>query len=129
MPDSIPTDILQSPVEGLNLRGPTLADQLGDRPALLVFLRHFGCMFCREMVRDLRALSVQPGYPPIVFFFQGSLEEGKAFFEEYHPGARAIADLPKRFYTALGLRRATMGQMFGIQVWTCSFRAMFERCL
>jgi hypothetical protein len=124
MPQPISPDILASPVEGLNLQGSTLADQIGDRPSLLVFLRHFGCMFCREMVRDLRSLAAQPGYPPVILFFQGTPEEGKTFFDEYYPEARAIADLPKKFYTALGLRRASLGQMFGIQVWTCSFRAM-----
>jgi hypothetical protein len=124
MTEPISPDILASPVDGLNLQGTTLADQFGDRPSLLVFLRHFGCMFCREMVRDLRAVAAQPGYPPIVFFFQGTVDEGRTFFNEYNPEARAIADLPKKFYTALGLRRASLGQMFGVQVWTCSFRAM-----
>lgn len=29
-------------VEGVNLKPGTLADQVGDGPTLLVFLRHFG---------------------------------------------------------------------------------------
>ncbi len=33
---------LESPVKGLNLRPGSLADQLRDRPTLLVFLRHLG---------------------------------------------------------------------------------------
>jgi hypothetical protein len=124
MPERISADILAAPLEGLNLNGGTLADELGDRPCVLVFLRHFGCMFCREMVRDVRGAAEQPGYPPVLFFFQGSVDEGRTFFNEYHPDARAVADLPKKFYTALGLRRATLGQMIGIQVWTCGFRAL-----
>ena len=35
-------DTLDLPVTGLNLRPGTLGDQLGDRPTLLVFLRHAG---------------------------------------------------------------------------------------
>lgn len=38
----IPQDILQSPVEGLNLKAGALKDQLSDQPTLLAFLRHFG---------------------------------------------------------------------------------------
>jgi hypothetical protein len=107
------------------LRDGTLADQLGDRPTLLVFLRHFGCMFCREMVRDLRQLAErQAGYPPVLFVYHGTREDGRTFFNQLWPDARAIADEPKKFYTALGLRKATFGEMFGIQVWTCRLRAV-----
>jgi hypothetical protein len=125
MRDTIPSSILQSAVSGLNLRGGTLTDEIGGKPSLLVFLRHFGCMFCREMVRDLRRVSeTVSGFPPVLFFFQGTVEEGQTFFGQHWPQARAVADAPKTFYTAMGLRRATFGQMFGIQVWTCRLRAM-----
>jgi hypothetical protein len=95
MPNTIPADILETPVEGLNLREGTLADQLGDAPTLVVFLRHFGCAFCREAVSDLRKLSAdQPGYPPVLFFFLGTVEEGREFFDRYWAEARAVADRP-----------------------------------
>src|SRR3954469_17789712 len=116
MPDQIPSDILEAPVEGLNLREGTLSDQLGDAPTLIVFLRHFGCAFCKETVSDLRKLAAgQPGYPPVLFFFLGTVEEGQPSFGRYWPEARAIADKPKQFYSAMGLCRATMTQMMGLQ--------------
>jgi hypothetical protein len=34
--------VLDTPVEGVRLRPGCLRDQLGDKPTLLVFLRHFG---------------------------------------------------------------------------------------
>jgi hypothetical protein len=34
--------LLATPVDGLNLPGPRLADLLDAKPTLLVFLRHFG---------------------------------------------------------------------------------------
>jgi hypothetical protein len=125
MPEMISPDILQASVEGINLRPGALSEQIGSQPSLLVFLRHFGCMFCREMVRDLRRISQSlAGFPPVLFFYQGTVEEGQTFFGNYWPEARAVSDEPKKFYTALGLRRATFGQMFGIQVWTCRMRAL-----
>lgn len=40
--NEISQDLLEIPIEGVNLTGETLADQIGDRPTLLIFLRHFG---------------------------------------------------------------------------------------
>lgn len=41
-PQAIAPEVLALPVDGQNLVPGTLADQLGDRLTLLVFLRHFG---------------------------------------------------------------------------------------
>lgn len=111
----LPAELLESPVQGLNLTGATLRDQLNPNgQTLLVFLRHFGCIFCREMVADLRKISrATPDYPPILFFYQGTLEEGEAFMRKLWAQARAIADLPKRFYDAFGLERGTLGRCSG----------------
>lgn len=38
----IASEVLATPVEGVNLVGETLRDQLGEGDTLLVFLRHFG---------------------------------------------------------------------------------------
>jgi hypothetical protein len=38
---SLDQNVLQRPVRGRNLAGPTLADNLRE-PTLVVFLRHFG---------------------------------------------------------------------------------------
>jgi hypothetical protein len=123
---AIPTAILDTQVEGLNLAGRTLRDQLtANGQTLLVFLRHFGCLFCREMVSDLRrASSENPTYPPILLFYQGTVEDGAAFMRKAWAEARAIADLPKRFYHAFGLERGSIGQMVGPQVWACGVRAL-----
>ena len=53
--DRIPDRALSRVVSGVNLMPGSLADQLGDGETLLVFLRYFGCIFCREMVADLRS--------------------------------------------------------------------------
>src|SRR5690606_24023826 len=53
--ERIPGALLDEAVTGVNLMPGSLRDQLGDVPTLLVFLRHFGCVFCRETLADLRA--------------------------------------------------------------------------
>jgi hypothetical protein len=39
---NLPYGVLAAEVEGLNLEGKTLGDQLTDQSTLLVFLRHLG---------------------------------------------------------------------------------------
>ena len=53
----IAIETLESPVSGVNLAPGSLQDQLPDSPTLIIFLRFFGCIFCRETVADLRQLS------------------------------------------------------------------------
>lgn len=124
-PVVLPDDLLSRPVEGLKLAPGTLADQLDPAGTLLVFLRHFGCIFCREMVADLRKVSSSDGsFPRVLLFFQGTVEQGREFFAGRWPEARAVADLPKYFYERLGLTRGSVRQMFGPRAWACGFRAM-----
>ncbi len=121
---TIPTEVLESIVSGVNLMPGTLADQLGGEPQLLVFLRHFGCMFCRETIAELREASeTVEGYPAVLFFHQGRPAEGRAFMRRYWPAARAIADPELRFYGAFGVDRGGLMKMFGPGVWTAKRRA------
>jgi hypothetical protein len=120
----IPSGALDQPVSGVNLIPGSLRDQLGDAPMLLVFLRFFGCMFCREMVADLRALSESSeSYPPVLFFHQGTPTEGRAFLRRYWPEVRAIADPDERFYEAFGVRRASFLEALGPAVFSARRRA------
>lgn len=54
-----------------------------------------------------------PHYPPVVFAYRGTPEEGKRFFDKRWPLARAIADRDGLLYEHFGLGRATLGQAFG----------------
>ncbi len=41
-PSPLPDATLDLPIEGVNLRGTTLRDELAAGPVLFSFLRHFG---------------------------------------------------------------------------------------
>lgn len=73
-----------------------------------------------------RATADDPLYPPVLFFFQGSLDDGAAFFERLWPEARAVSDTPLTFYTALGVERGGWSQMFGPAVIACGARATLK---
>ena len=122
--DAIPDALLDRPVAGLNLAPGTLRDQLGDGVTLLVFLRHFGCIFCRETLGDLRALcEADEGFPRPLFFFQGSPAEGRAFLRRTWPTARAVSDPNAELYDGFGVGRGGLMKMFGPGVWSGRSRA------
>ncbi len=115
---AVPTALLTAPVYGINLRADTLDGNLAQGGTMLVFLRHFGCMFCREMVADLRAHAATDGERErILFFYQGTVQEGREFFTEHWSSARAIADQPLKFYQGFGVPKASLAKTFSPQVW------------
>lgn len=122
--DRIPESSLQRMVNGVNLMPGTLRDQLGEAETLLVFLRYFGCIFCREMVADIRAAAeADPDYPAVLFFYQATPTEGRAFLRRYWPEARAIADPELAFYADFGVEQGSYLQVLGPRALLSTRRA------
>ncbi|MGC2398653.1 MAG: hypothetical protein WA510_02660 [Acidobacteriaceae bacterium] len=66
--------------------GRTLIELLDASPVLLIFLRHFGCSFCRQTLEDvskIRGLIEAKGVRP-VFVHLGTPERAKPYFDYYH---------------------------------------------
>jgi hypothetical protein len=90
--------------------GRTLLSLVDESPVLLIFLRHFGCSFCREAldrvskVEDqLNARGVRP-----VFVHLGSPERAKPYFDYYNlANAERVSNPDASLYTnpVFGLRR------------------------
>jgi peroxiredoxin len=112
-PDAVLTD-----TEGVSR---SLSDFWTRQPVVLVFLRHFGCTFCREQVALLRrdygrfqALGVE-----VICIAQGDVKTGKAFsifFDLPFPLLMAGNDIS--VFHAYGLERGTLRQLFGLRSWT-----------
>jgi peroxiredoxin len=65
--------------------GASLLELAQASPVLLVFLRHFGCSFCRKAISDVADLQAQlqaRGVRP-VFVHLGTPELAKVYFEYY----------------------------------------------
>ena len=86
---------------------------LVERPLFLVFLRHFGCTFCREAVADLseKRQAIEAKGAPLAFIHLGTEEKAQWFFKPY-----GMLDVPRfgdpqgRLYEAFGLLRAELRQ-------------------
>ena len=65
--------------------GRSLLEVVDESPVLLIFLRHFGCAFCRQaldQVAQIRAQIAARGAQP-VFVHLGSPERAKPYFDYY----------------------------------------------
>jgi hypothetical protein len=65
--------------------GRTLLELVDESPLLLIFLRHFGCSFCRQTLDDVSRIRSQiegRGVRP-VFVHLGSPERAKPYFDYY----------------------------------------------
>lgn len=135
---TISAPLLDEPIEGSSLLTDasgqaTLRLQLAaDRPTLLAAVRHFGCVFCREMIKDLRIASEladangRRRYPKVVFLHQATPRQGAVFFGRRWPGTAAISDPEHRLYDALHLKRGSAWDMFRPAVWWLGFKATLK---
>ena len=88
-------------------------------PVALVFLRHFGCIFCREAVAEYRE---NPDWN-VVFVSMGSVEASEEFRNFVASPHRFICDPQAELYAAFGLKRGNSKQLFGPAVWKAGAQA------
>jgi peroxiredoxin len=120
---SLAPDILKSMMTS---SGQTLWDISNQKPTLLVFLRHFGCTFCREALSDLskkRTKFLENGFE-LVLVHMSDLETSQKYFFKYNlSGVIHISDPECKFYAVFGLVKGTFQQLFGWSSWIRGFQS------
>src|ERR1700744_1702607 len=103
--------------------GRTLLELVDESPLLLIFLRHFGCSFCRQTLEDVSRLREQiegRGVRP-VFVHLGTPERAKPYFDYYHlSDVERVSDPEASLYAspAFQVRRKSVFTQFLIPaVW------------
>jgi len=93
-------------------------------PVLLVFLRHFGCVFCKEALKDIakkRPQWEQRGVN-IVLVHMSDEDTATDFFNRFGlHGITSISDPDCLLYARFGLTKGSMGQLFGLKNWIRGF--------
>jgi peroxiredoxin len=82
--------------------GRTLLDLVDESPILLIFLRHFGCSFCRQTLDDVSKLRGEIEAKGIrsVFVHLGTPERAKPYFDYYHlADVERVSDPQASLYT------------------------------
>lgn len=88
----------------------------------LVFLRHLGCIFCREHVAQLRRLKDLN----IVFVTLGTIEQTEAFRAKMQSPHRFVCDPEKKLYQHFELPKGGLTQMISPQVFVRAIGATLQ---
>lgn len=105
--------------QSITKEGVSLYDLSMEHPLMVVFLRHFGCIFCKEALKDLSSKKAQLEMKGIklVFVHMGDEETAEAFFSDYDLGTfYSISDPECKVYADFGLIKGSFGQLFGLTV-------------
>lgn len=97
-------------------KGKNLLQLSNEQPVLVVFLRHFGCAFCREALADIKRkqASIEDGGTRLVFVHLATEEQAKPYFEKAGlEDEHRISDPNGIMYNAFGLERAAFVQVLG----------------
>ncbi len=95
-------------------------------PLLLVFLRHNGCMFCREALSDLQRQrhAIEAQGVRIALVHQGSDAQARSLLANYGLDDLPRVSDPERYlYRAFGLGRGDLLKLAGPTVWWRGFQA------
>jgi peroxiredoxin len=102
--------------------GRNLLELVDERPVLLIFLRHFGCSFCRQAIDDVSKVSqeLEKRGAQVVFVHLGSPERAKPFFDYYQlSSVERVSDPEGTLYRspAFLLARISVFKLFRPAVW------------
>jgi hypothetical protein len=113
-----------------NQDGDTLDQLSRQQPLLLVFLRHFGCTFCKEALGDLsrRRPEIEAAGARIVLVHMSGEDRADEYLHSFGlQSLDRVADTECDLYRAFGLGRGSWNQLFGAKVWLRAMgAALFE---
>jgi len=106
--------------------GYSLFELSQNQKIYVVFVRHFGCTFCREVLADLAEIqqSIAAGTMQLVIVHMSDEAYGEKMLEKYglHTAIQ-ISDPNRRLYKYFGLQRGSFKQLFGMRMWIRGFYA------
>ena len=121
--------IYKATADTRTVAGKTIDQLSAKQPVLLVFLRHFGCVFCKESLDYIRQQRdrIEADGTHIVFVHMSDPARGEEYFR-----ARGftefdqISDPEQRLYQLFGFSRASFWQIFGPGVMWRGLKAMLH---
>lgn len=122
---TVSPDILRFALRRKTQYGITLDEHSRLTPVLLVFLRHTGCMFCREALADLarQQQEIEALGARLVLVHMGNEAQAAAFFTHYGlENVPRISDVERNLYRAFALSRASLICLISPRVWWRAFQ-------
>jgi len=108
--------------------GETLGEASKDQVLAVVFLRHFGCTFTRQLLRNLQQMHDRAKSEGSRLVLVHMLQEGEEVEFLNAEGVDRIADPWCDLYRAFGLGKGGFLELFGPKVWYRGAIAAFRGC-
>jgi peroxiredoxin len=99
-------------------------------PVLLVFLRHFGCAFCRAAMLELskKRKKYEKLGIRLIFVHLSPSEEGDKYFERFQlSNCEHVSDENCEYYASFGLVKGNFNQLFGLSSLLKGFSYTFKK--
>jgi peroxiredoxin len=109
---SVLEDVVLNDYEGKPVR---LGDLWRERPAVLVFVRHFGCVFCRQMAVDIYRHRHQfdEADVELAVIGHGSPAHAADFRKQQNVDLPLLVDPDRKVYELAGAKVATLNELIG----------------
>ncbi len=107
-------------VDAITDQGESVLALSRKKPVLLVFLRQFGCPFCREAMTDLseQRRRIETGGVEPVLVHMASEHYAAQILSVYGlEDLQRVSDPEQVFYQSFGLERGNIWQIFGFKTW------------
>ena len=106
-------------------RGHNLRDMSFRNPLMVIFLRHFGCVFCKEAMHDISVK--RKGFEAqgfrIVFVHMSDDQTAADYFSRFNlSDIDFISDAEQNYYRSFGLLRGSFNQLYGLQTWIRGYK-------
>lgn len=109
--------------------GASLLEASHQQMLALVFLRHFGCTFTRQLLRRLEELQRSAAAHDAKLVLVHMLKSGSEMqYLSGHAEISRIADPECELYRAFGLGRGSLMALFGPRVWWLGAVSIFKGC-
>ena len=115
-------DVVLQDHEGLPVR---LGDIWKDRPAVLAFVRHYGCVFCRDQAVQFHKLrdDFEEAGVRLVVIGHGTPEMAASFRRAQGVDLPVLVDPDRRIYDTVGAKVATIDELIGPRQILAGLRA------
>jgi len=116
----------QSIKEIVSKNGWDLQSLSQEGPTLVIFLRHFNCIYCRESLAELGRLrqSIEAEGARIAAVHMGTESQAEELLTLFDlQDIERFSDPERKLYQAFGLERTTLGQLLTPKSWLGFLRA------
>ncbi|WP_417382944.1 SelL-related redox protein [Gimesia sp.] len=106
-------------------QGKTLTELSDTAPVLIVFLRHGGCPFCRQVLDQLKSLSAQLEERNLQLAIVHMMDETEAarLLARYQlQNVHSFSDPDRKLYELFQVKRGSLAETVGPAVWWSGFK-------